>query len=146
MVGNSAGTTPLAGGSGIGISASDTGIPQISVGKPSEERYCFLVKKTESEFPITEFRYIINVGLSIITQRQETTRHKKMFRPGRLKDTRMGSLGGCLGWIVVWLIGPPPETNLVCLLPITGHPPPGIIRCATLLARDVWRGWTQIRR
>ena len=33
LVGNSAGTAPLAGGSGIGISASDFGIPEICVGK-----------------------------------------------------------------------------------------------------------------
>ena len=57
LVGNSAGTAPLAGGSEIGISASDTGIPKISVGKPSEKLW-FLVKNSESEFPILEFRYV----------------------------------------------------------------------------------------
>ena len=76
----SAGIAPLAGGSEIGIFASDTGIPKISVGKPSEKRLWFPVKKSESEFLILEFWYIINVGLSMITQRQETTRHK-MFPP-----------------------------------------------------------------
>jgi hypothetical protein len=80
LVVHSAGIAPLAGGSGIGISASDTRIPKISVGKPSEKRLWFPVKKSESEFPISEFRYIIYVGLSMITQRQETTRHK-MFPP-----------------------------------------------------------------
>ena len=38
--------------------------------------------------------------------------------------------------VVGWVVGPPPKTNLVCLLLVTGHPPPGILKCATLLARE----------
>ncbi len=38
--------------------------------------------------------------------------------------------------MVGWVVGPPPKTNLVCLLLVTGHPNPGILRCATLLARE----------
>jgi hypothetical protein len=45
----------------------------------------FLVKKSGSEFPISEFRYIIYVGLSIITRCKETTRHKGP--PKIIKDT-----------------------------------------------------------
>ena len=47
--------------------------------------------------------------------------------------------------VVGWVVGPPPKTSLVCPLPVTSHPPPGILRRATLLARDAWRGWTRIR-
>ncbi len=39
LVGNSAGISPLAGGSEIGISASDSGIPEISVGKLGENSW-----------------------------------------------------------------------------------------------------------
>ena len=47
LVGNSAGTAPLTGGSGIRISASDSGIPEICVGKTRanlwrEGNYCLL--------------------------------------------------------------------------------------------------------
>jgi hypothetical protein len=48
--------------------------------------------------------------------------------------------------VVGWVVGPPPKTNLVCLFPVTGRPPPGILRCATLLASKGWRGWTRIRQ
>ncbi len=48
--------------------------------------------------------------------------------------------------VVGWVVGPPPKTNLVCLFPVTGRPPPGIFRRATLLASNGWRGWTQIRQ
>jgi hypothetical protein len=56
LVVNSAGTAPLAGGSGIRISASASGIPQNSVGKTSEKKNGVPVEKLESEFPILEFR------------------------------------------------------------------------------------------
>ncbi len=56
LVVNSAGTAPLAGGSGIGISASDSGIPQNSVGKTLEKKNGVPVEKVESEFLISEFR------------------------------------------------------------------------------------------
>ena len=82
---NSAKTAPLAGGSGIGISASGSGIQQNSIGKTSDENYGFFVEKSESEFPISEFRYIMYVGLSITTQCQETTCHKGP--PKIIKDT-----------------------------------------------------------
>jgi hypothetical protein len=65
-------------------------------------------------------------------------------------DARLG--GGCVGvvWggfcVVGWVVGPPPKTNLVCLFPVTGQPPPGILRRATLLAGNGCRGWTRIRR
>ncbi len=52
--------------------------------------------------------------------------------------------GGFLCWR--WVVGPPSETNLVCLFPVTGRPPPGILRRATLLASNGRRGWTQICR
>jgi hypothetical protein len=48
--------------------------------------------------------------------------------------------------VIGWVVGPPPETNLVCLFPVTGRPPPGILRRATLLASDGWRRWTRIRQ
>jgi hypothetical protein len=60
--------------------------------------------------------------------------------------------GGCVGVVWGrflcggWVVGPPPKTNLVCLFPVTGRPSPGILRCATLLASNGRRGWTQIRR
>jgi hypothetical protein len=56
LVVNSAGTTPLAGGSGIRISASNSGIPQNSIGKMSEKKNGVPVEKAELEFPISEFR------------------------------------------------------------------------------------------
>ncbi len=67
-----------------------------------------------------------------------------------LCDARLG--GGCVG--VVWggfLCGrvgggTTSKTNLVCLFLVTGRPPPGILRRATLLASEGWRGWTRIRR
>jgi hypothetical protein len=63
-------------------------------------------------------------------------------------NARLG--GGCVGVVWGgflcggWVVGPPPKTNLVCLFPVTGRPPPGILRCATLLASNGWRGWIQI--
>ncbi len=87
LVGNSAGTAPLAAGSRIGISASDSGIPKISVGKPSEKRLWVPVKKSESEFPISEFRHIMYVGLIMLTQRQETTTRHKGPPKIKLKDS-----------------------------------------------------------
>ena len=38
--------------------------------------------------------------------------------------------------MVGWVVGPLPKTHLVCLLLVTGRPPPGILRCTTLLARE----------
>ena len=119
LVVNSVGTTPLAGGSGIGISTSDSGIPKNSIGKTSEKNVV-PVEKLESEFPILEFRYIIYVGLSIITQCQEITRHKG---PPKIKDTlfywvHSGVVrGGGL------LCDHPKPTWYACFRLLADHPP-----------------------
>ena len=106
-----------------------------------KKKLWFLVEKLESEFPISEFRYIMCVGLSIITQCQETTRHKALFYYWVHSAQGLFVVDCC---VVGWVVGPPPKSNLVCLFPVTGRPPPGIIRRATLLASDAWRGWTKI--
>ena len=50
LVGNSAGTAPLAGRSGIGISASNSGIPQNSIGKTSEKSMVYLLQNRNRNF------------------------------------------------------------------------------------------------
>ncbi len=65
-------------------------------------------------------------------------------------NARLG--GGCVGVVWGgflcggWVVGPPPKTNLVCLFPVTGRPPPGILRRATLLASNGRCEWTRIRQ
>jgi len=68
---------------------------------------------------------------------------------GGAKQVSEGVVGGlCVGDFreVGLVVGPPPQTNLVGLIPIAGRSPPGIEYRITLVLREGRHGWSLIRR